>query len=78
MRNISTRKVQYIILTNYGYGWEEESSADTREEAEYQAEEYIKTACHPAVRIKKKSAGDDGMQKGGEEISVIGRKGHSY
>ncbi len=43
----------YKILTNYGYGWEEEDEADTREEARRLAIEYKATACRPAVRIKK-------------------------
>ena len=37
----------YKILTNYGYGWEEE------DEARRLAIEYKATACRPAVRIKK-------------------------
>lgn len=41
----------YIIMTNYGYGWEEESSADSLKEAMEQAKEYRMTSCAPAVRI---------------------------
>lgn len=50
-----TRKTKdiYIILTNYGYGWEQEDQADTREEARRLASEYRATACRPAVIIKK-------------------------
>lgn len=34
-----TRDV-YIIMANYGYGWEEECQADTREEAKQNLKEY--------------------------------------
>lgn len=51
-----TRKTKdaYIILTNYGTGWEEESDAETLQEARAQAIEYRRTSCAPLVKIKKR------------------------
>lgn len=49
-----TRKTRDIwrIYTNYGYGWEEESTADTMKDAQYQKREYLLAGAH-AVRIKR-------------------------
>lgn len=56
-----TRKTKdiYIILTNYGTGWEEESDAETLQEAQAQAKEYRRTAAAPLVRIKKRRIKND-------------------
>lgn len=54
MAYIRKTQDQYIIMTNYGYGWEEESTADTYKEAKEQAEEYKKTSCKPSIKIIKK------------------------
>lgn len=54
MAYIRTTKDIYIILTNYGTGWEEESRAETYQEAKEQAQEYKATAYRPQVRIIKR------------------------
>lgn len=42
------------IYTNYGYGWEEESTADTMKEAQYQKREYLLAGAHAVIISKKK------------------------
>lgn len=42
----------YRIYTNYGYGWEEESTADTMKDAKYQMKEYL-LAGAKAVKISR-------------------------
>ena len=53
-----TRKTHtiYRIYTNYGYGWEEESTADTMKDAQYQKREYLLAGAR-AVIISKKRRG---------------------
>lgn len=54
MAYIRKTKDIYIITTNYGTGWEEESTAETYQEAKEQAKEYKATAYRPQVRIIKR------------------------
>lgn len=54
MAYIRKTKDQYIIMTNYGTGWEEESTAESLKEAREQAQEYKATAYRPQVRIIKR------------------------
>lgn len=54
MAYIRKTKDIYIIITNYGTGWEEESTAETYQEAKEQAKEYKATAYRPQVRIIKR------------------------
>lgn len=54
MAYIRKTKDIYIIMTNYGTGWEEESTAKTYQEAKEQAKEYKATAYRPQVRIIKR------------------------
>lgn len=54
MAYIRKTKDIYIIMTNYSTGWEEESTAETYQEAKEQAKEYKATAYRPQVRIIKR------------------------
>lgn len=47
-------KTVFQIFTNYGYGWQEEDTAETFKEAVFLANEYRNTSLHPSVRINRK------------------------
>lgn len=49
-----TRKTKdvYYLVTNYGYGWEEEVSYDTPKEAKQGKKEYIENCGHILKGIK--------------------------
>ena len=51
-----TRKTKdiYILLSNYGYGWEEELTEDTCKEAKEQLKTYRENCPHAQYKIKCK------------------------
>lgn len=51
-----TRKTKdvYVLLSNYGYGWEEELEEETREEAKEQLKTYKENCPNAQYRLKKK------------------------
>lgn len=51
-----TRKTkdEYILLSNYGYGWDEELTEETYKEAKEQLKTYRENCPHAQYKIKKK------------------------
>lgn len=51
-----TRKTKdvYILLSNYGYGWEEELEEDTLKEAKEQLKTYSENCPNYQYRLNKK------------------------
>lgn len=51
-----TRKTKdiYILMSNYGYGWEEETTEETREQAQQTLKEYRQNTNAQHKIIKKR------------------------
>ena len=54
MAYIRKTKDEYILLSNYGYGWEEELTEDTLTEAKEQLRTYKENCPQAQYKIKKK------------------------
>lgn len=59
MNNTRRGDIMFILVdektgNDFGTGWEEESTAETYQEAKEQAQEYKATAYRPQVRIIKR------------------------
>lgn len=54
MAYIRKTKDVYVLLSNYGYGWEEELEEDTLKEAKEQLKTYRENCPNYQYRLKKK------------------------
>lgn len=54
MAYIRKTKDVYVLLSNYGYGWEEELEEETLKEAKEQLKTYRKNCPNAQYRLKKK------------------------
>lgn len=54
MAYIRKTKDKYILLSNYGYGWEEELTCEDLRDAKTQLTTYRKNCPNTNYRIKKK------------------------